>query len=135
MTHADRTIRTFALLAAAGGAAWLTKFLIILATDGAEDGAADTATSVFYILAVLLMCAGAATLTLRVANGRGRIAHVAAFVVAPFVFIASYMALDAVAVALVGDTGPSWLNDEAGIALTGAVWLAIGLASRRRSAD
>jgi hypothetical protein len=129
-----KSIRTFGLVAAAGGAAWLTKFAVILATDGAEKGAADTATAFFYITAVLLMSIGASCITLRLARGRGKLATVAAFVAAPFLFIVSYMVLDAIAKPLVGDAGPSWLGDEAGIALTGAVWLVLGLASRRSTA-
>ena len=125
------SIRTFGIIAAAGGAAWVTKFLVIAATGGAETGIADTATAVLYILAVLLMAIGAACVTLRAARGRGKLATVAAFVAAPFLFILSYMLLDAIAKPLVGDAGPSWLGDEAGIVLTGVVWLATGLASTR----
>ena len=128
------SIRTFGLVAAAGGAAWVTKFLVIAATDGAETGAADTATAILYMLAVLLMCIGASCITLRLARGHGKLATVAAFVAAPFLFILSYMLLDAIAKPLVGDAGPNWLDDEAGIVLTGAVWLVLGLSARSQRA-
>ena len=123
-----RTIRILALLAAAGGACWLVKFAVIVATDGAEEGAADLATAVFFIAGVTLMAIGAATVTLRFAGGRAT--TVAAALAAPLLWAVSFLILDPIAQGGVGDAGPSWLQDESAIALTGMVWLAVGLASR-----
>ena len=126
-----RTIRILALLAAAGGAAWLVKFAVIVASDGAEGGAAEAAASVFFVAGAVLMAAGAATLTLRLP--RGTALAVAAAVAAPLLWWGSFVVLDALAQGAVGDAGPGWLQDEAAIALTGAVWLAVGaLGARHR---
>ena len=126
----NRALHLTALAAAAGGAAWLVKFAVIAATDGAETLTAVTA--VLYVLGVALMAVGAATVTLRATRGR---LPVLAAIAAPFLFFLSFLVLEAPAKALVGDAGPSWLDDEAGIALTGAFWLAIGLWCLRDSAD
>ena len=130
MAPMTRTIRTLALVAAAGGAAWLAKFAVIAATDGAVDD--EGAAAVFFVLGAILMAAGAATATLRLARGRATV--VLAVLAAPFLWWASFMLLDPVAQGVAGDAGPGWLHDEAGIALTGAAWLLIGLASFRRAA-
>lgn len=125
-----RTIRILALLAAAGGAAWLAKFAVIVATDGAtDDGGAAAA---FYMVGVALMAIGAASITLRLARGRATAAVAA--LAGPVLWALSFLVLDPIAQAAVGDAGPGWLQDESAIALTGAVWLAIGLAARRRPA-
>jgi hypothetical protein len=124
-----RTIRILALLAAAGGAAWLAKFGVIVATDGGVDD--EGAAAVFFVAGAALMAVGAATLTLRLARGTATI--VAAAVAAPFLWGLSFMVLDPLAQGVVGDAGPGWLQDESAIALTGAVWLLIGLAARQSS--
>ena len=123
-----RTIHILGAVAAAGGAAWLAKFGVIAATDGAVDD--EGAAAAFYFLGLALMAAGAATVTLRAA--RGRLSAVAAAIAAPFAFFLSFMLLESIAKPIVGDAGPAWLSDEAGILATGAVWLAVGLASYRQ---
>ena len=120
-----RTLRILSLAAAAGGAAWLAKVAVIATAD---DSPLEP---VLYLLGVSLLCIGAAGVTLRAA--RGTATKVAAVLAAPVLAILSYMLLEAIAKPLVGDAGPSWLQDEAGIALTGAVWLAAGLFALRRS--
>lgn len=130
MTTADRPLRIATVAAVAGGAAWLAKLAVIAATDGrvTDTGLA----AVFFIGGFVLLVAGAASVTLRAARGRGRGALVAAYVAAPLLFIASFLLLEPLGKAVVGDAGPTWLGDEAGIGLVGLVWLAVGLASRRR---
>lgn len=124
-----RTIRILGFIAAAGGAAWLLKFAVIVATDGRVD---DTgAAAVFFVLGAGLMAAGAATLTLRAARGRGT--AIVAALLAPVLWAISFMVLDPLAQGAVGDAGPSWLQDESAIALTGAVWLVTGLVCARRA--
>lgn len=131
MTTMDRPLRLAATAAIAGGAAWLAKLVVIAATDGevTDTGLA----AVFFIGGVILLIAGAATVSLRIARGRGRVAHVAGYVAAPVVFIASFLLLEPLGKAVVGDAGPAWLGEEAGIGLVGIVWLAVGIASRRRA--
>ena len=120
----QRFIHIAATAAAVGGAAWVTKFAVVAATDGDSSITA----SVLYVLGVALMALGAAWVGVRLAGDR----HVAIAVVlgllSPLLFFLSYMLLDGVATTIVGDAGPSWLEDEVGIVLTGAAWLATSLA-------
>lgn len=57
-----------------------------------------------------------------------------ALAVAPVAFFASFAVLESVAKAVVGDAGPSWLHDEAGILATAVAWLVVGLALLREAA-
>lgn len=127
----NRTLQITAGLAAAGGAAWLTKIAVIAATDGAAAGTAEAVAAVLYLLGVALLVVGALAVTLRLARGRGRAALAAAVVAAPILAVASFVVLDGVAQALVGDTDPVWVGEEVGILATGAVWLAVGVAALR----
>lgn len=124
-----RTIRILGAIAAAGGAAWLFKFAVIVGTDGrtTDTGAA----AVFFVLGAVMMAVGAGTLTLRAARGRG--STIVAALLAPLVWAASFAVLDPIAQAAVGDAGPGWLQDESAIALTGLVWLTAGLLALRPS--
>jgi hypothetical protein len=115
-------------LAALGGAAWVVKFLIILADDGGDAGGLA---AVLYLLGVGFMVVGSAFLAVHLARGRGRLVLAAGLVAAPFVVFLSYALLDGLAKAVVGDSGPGWLEDEAGILVTGLFWLAAGLWGRR----
>ena len=125
------SIRTLGVVAAAGGAAWLAKFGVIVATDGAVDD--EGAAAVFFVAGAVLMAVGAAAVTLRLA--RSAATALAAAIAAPLLWWVTFMVLEPLAEGAVGDAGASWLQDEAGIALTGAVWLALGLASRRQVAS
>lgn len=124
-----RTIRILGAVAAAGGAAWLLKFAVIVGTDGrtTDTGAA----AVFFVLGAAMMAVGAGTLTLRAARGRG--SAILAALLAPVLWAASFAILDPIAQGAVGDAGPAWLQDESAIALTGLVWLTVGLLALRLS--
>jgi hypothetical protein len=112
-----------AVAALAGGAAWTVKFLVVTATGGAESVAAST----LYVAAVLLMAVGSTWLGTRLAGDRSRPLLAVLVVLSPMAFWASYMLLDAIAAAVVGDSGPGWLQDEVGILATGAAWVTFGL--------
>ena len=124
-----RTIRILGAVAAAGGAACLLKFAVIVGTDGrtTDTGAA----AVFFVLGAAMMAVGAGTLTLRAARGRG--STILAAMLAPVLWAASFAVLDPIAKGAVGDAGPGWLQDESAIALTGLVWLIVGLRALRPS--
>lgn len=125
----DRLITITATAATAGGLAWLSKLAVIAATDGRVN---DTgAAAVFYLLGAVLLAVGAGCATLRLLRPRKRWTRVAALLPAPVVFFASFVALESLVKAAVGDAGPAWLEDEVGILATGAVWLATGLAVLR----
>ena len=129
----DRVLHTTALIAAAGGAAWLVKFALILATSGETTSGGPVA--VFYFLGVLLLMVGAATVTLRLVPPASRVLTVIAALAAPVVAFASFVVLESIAKAVVGDAGAEWLNDEVGILLTGLVWLAAGALLAQRPAN
>lgn len=46
---------------------------------------------------------------------------------------ASYLAIEGIAQAIVGDTDPVWLGEEIGIVATGAILMAVGLLIARPS--
>jgi hypothetical protein len=125
-------IRALAGLAAIGGAAWVVKFLVILADQGGDAGGV---TAVLYLLGIALMVVGAAFVAGLAARGRGRLVLVAAIVVSPLLVFLSYAVLDGLAKAAVGDSGPGWLEDEVGILATGVFWLAAGMLGRRSAGD
>lgn len=108
------------------------KFVVVAATDG---GTSDTgAAAAFYLPGVALMAAGSTWVGCRLAAGRGRALLALLALLSPFVFFLSFAVLDGVGKAAVGDTGPAWLEDEIGILLTGAAWLAASLLGRRAAA-
>ena len=53
--------------------------------------------------------------------------------IVPFLVFLSYAVLDSLAGGVVGEAGPGWLEDEAGILATGVFWLGAGLWGRRSS--
>jgi len=125
MTTTSRLSTILAALAAAGGAAWLAKLAVVAATDGATS---DTgAAAIFYLLGVALLAIGSTAVGLWLAAGRHRAVRVLAVVLSPVLFFVSFMLLDSIAKLLVGDAGPAWLEDEAGIGLTAMFWLLTGL--------
>jgi hypothetical protein len=130
MKNTSHSWVTAAGLAAVGGAAWIAKFLVIVAASGADAGGV---TAVLYLAGVALMLVGSVFVAGLVARGRGLLVLVPAMVLSPFLVFLSYAVLDSLAVGVVGDAGPGWLEDEAGILATGVFWLGAGLWGRRSS--
>lgn len=117
-------VRTAAAVAALGGAAWVTKVGVLATTDG-ED---TTFVSMLYVAGALGMLLGASWVGVRLGGDRARPVLVALGVVSALAWFPVYDALlDPLASAAIGDTGPGWLEDEAGIVLTGLLWLAASL--------
>jgi hypothetical protein len=123
-----RWIQISSALAAAGGAAWLVKFAVIGATDGGTGGGA---TAAFYLLGVALMLVGATWVGARATARLATPLFALGVVLSPVVLFASYAALEGLAKGIVGDAGPAWLEEEIGIAATGAFWLLASVWSRR----
>ena len=116
-----RWIQISATLAAVGAAAWLAKFAVIVATDGATT---DTgAAAAFYLLGVTLMLVGSTWVGVRATARLGTPLFALGVILSPVVLIASFTVLEGIAKGAVGDAGPAWLADEAGIVATGAAWL------------
>ena len=127
MNTSSKLFRPAAAALAAGGFCWVVKFVVIAATDGAESGLPDTATSVLYIAAVLLMVLGLVNLGVAVTLGRHVLLRILGGVAGLVSWVLAYMVIDGIAVGIVGKTDPAWLNDEIGIVSTGAVLMTIGL--------
>jgi hypothetical protein len=105
------------------------KLAVIALTDGrvTDTGAA----AVFFVVGVVLLLAGAAAPAMRVLKPRRWWTGALALASALPLFGLSFALLDAVAKAIVGDAGPAWLEDEAGILAMGITWKAAGVAILR----
>jgi general stress protein CsbA len=116
---------------AAGGLGWLAKLVVIIATDGAvvDEGAA----AVFYLLGLALMIVGSMAGAVLLTYRRSRWIVTTAALLSPAVYFAAFIVLDGLAKALVGDRGPAYLRDEAGILATDIVALLVGTLIATRS--
>ena len=116
----QRFIRTASAAAALGGAAWVTKVAVLAATDGGDS----IVVGFLYLSGVLLMLLGSTWVGVRVAGDRPRALVIALAALSPLLVFVSYALIDPVAKAAVGS---GWFEDEAGILVTGLVWLAASL--------
>lgn len=126
-------LQRFSIVLAAGGLAWLAKMAAIAATDGAEAGTGSAAATVSYLLGVALMPTGLAGVAVALAAGRHLVLRVVAGIAGFLSFFVSYVALEGIAQAIVGDTRPAWLGDEVGILVTGVVLMTAGLLAAQRA--
>ena len=116
----QRYIGVAAAAAALGGAAWVTKVAVLAATDGGEA----PVPSFLYVAGVLLMFLGASWVGVRLAGSRPAWVAVVLGILSPLLVFVSYALLDPIGQAAVGG---GWFEDEAGILLTGLLWLAASL--------
>jgi hypothetical protein len=121
-----------AAVLAAGGFAWLTKTAVITGTDGAVGDTANVVTGVLYITGVLLMPIGLAAVAVALTAGRPIVLRVLAGIGGFLAFFPIYLILESIAQAAVGNAGPTWLEDEVGILLTGVALMSAGLLAARR---
>jgi hypothetical protein len=126
-TRFDQWMKIAMLALIAGASSWLVKLVVIVITDGAESGAGDAAAAVFFLLGFVLLVSGSSAVGLWLTHGRGRVVRIAAALLASVTFLASWQLLDPVGAALVGDRGPTYVNEEAGILLAALLWLALGV--------
>jgi hypothetical protein len=120
----QRYIRTASAACALGGAALVTKVAVLSATDGNDSALVGA----LYLTGFLLLTFGATWIGIRLAGDRPlplAIGLAALCLVVPFM---TYDAIiDPLAKAALGDAGPAWFEDEAGILATGVIWLAASL--------
>jgi len=117
-------LRTASAVAALGGAAWVTKVAVLAATDGDDSVVID----ILYICGAVGITLGASWVGVRLAGRRPLPLVVVLGALCPLLaFLVYDGVLDPLAKAALGDTGPAWFEDEAGILLTGLVWLAFSL--------
>ena len=133
MNTSSKHFRLSAAVLAAGGFCWVVKFVVIAATDGADSGMPDTATSVLWITAVTLMTLGMASLFVALLAGRHIVLRILGALVGLVAWVLSYIVIEGIAQAIVGDTDPDWLREEIGIVATGAVLMTVGLLLSRPS--
>lgn len=133
MNTSSKLYRLSAAVLAAGGFCWVVKFVVIAASDGAVSGMPNTATAILYISAVAFMALGMAGLGVALLSGRHVMLRILGAVAGLFAWVVSYMVIEGIAMAIVGDTDPAWLGDEIGIVATGAVLMTVGLLLSRRS--
>ena len=133
MNTSSKHFRLSAAVLAAGGFCWVVKFVVIAATDGAVSGTADMVTAVLYITAVTLMALGMASLGVALLAGRHVALRAVGAVGGLVAWWLSYVVIDGIAKAIVGDTDPAWLTDEIGIVATGAVLMTVGMLLARPS--
>lgn len=127
MNTSTKLFRSSAAALAAGGFAWVVKFVVIAATDGATSGLADAATGVLYITAVTLMALGMAGLGTALLADRHVLLRPLGALGGLVAWWLSYMVIESISQAIAGDTDPVWLGEEIGIVATGAVLMAFGL--------
>jgi hypothetical protein len=113
------------LVAATGALCWLVKLSVIVATGGEviDTGAA----AVFYLLGTGLLLLGGLLIGLWLTAGRGTLLRIAGGILGLVVFLISFLILDAIGQAVVGQRGPDYAAQESGIFLTAICWLTIGL--------
>jgi hypothetical protein len=114
-----------------GGAAWLSKLAVIVATDGrvAYTGAAGA----FFDLGLLLMLAGSTGVGLRLTTNAETGLRIVGAVLSPVAFFLAFGILQGVVVGLydlarwaVGSLGPDYVREEAVIVVMAVASLAAG---------
>lgn len=106
-----------------GAVAWFAKMAVIVATDGRVDSTG--AAAVFFIGGILLMATGATAVGLRLTRGRAGWVRSIAIVISLLAFFVSFVVLDSVAKPTLGQLGPRYMSDEAGILVTAIFWFLV----------
>ncbi len=108
-----------------GAASWLAKMAVIFSTDGRviDTGAA----SVFYLAGVALMALGVTAVGLHFTRPAATWIRIVAMLASVIGFFVSYFVIDAVARPTLGQVGPDYMPDEAGILLTAIFWLIVAV--------
>ena len=114
-----------ALLLAAGGAAWLAKLAVIVATGG--EVTSTGAAAVFFVLGAVALVAGGAGIGWRLSAGRHAALRVGSTALAAVCVLAAFSVLDSA----VPRVGPEWFEPETGILATALVALAVAALTLR----
>lgn len=120
----QRFLETASAVAALGGAAWVTKVAVLTATDGDDS----LVVGLLYLCGAVGITLGASWVGVRLAGERPLLLVVVLGALCTLLaFVAYDSVLDPLAKAALGDAGPEWFEEEAGILLTGLIWLAASL--------
>ena len=116
--------RISAMVLAGGGIAFFLK-LVAIPTTGGEDFESSVV-AFFFFAGVLGMFVGSTALGSRLAERAPLAVYVMALVLSPIVFWFVFLALDA-GLKPIGEAGPDWYVDEAGITAMAALMVGAGL--------
>jgi hypothetical protein len=120
----QRYIQVAAATTALGGAAWVTKVAVLAATDGADSGLIG----LLWLVGFFGMTLGASWIGVRLAGDRHIVVAVLLGVLTALLPFMTYdNIVDPLAESVVGDAGPAWFAEEAGILAAGVIWLAASL--------
>jgi hypothetical protein len=99
----------------------------------ARGGRVDStgAAAVFFIGGILRMAVGATAVGLWLSRGRAVWIRSVSIVISFLAFFVSFVILDGIAKPTLGEVGPIYMSDEAGILVTAIVWLVIAAALLR----
>jgi TRAP-type uncharacterized transport system fused permease subunit len=120
---------------AAGGALWVLKVAFITLNDLMGRDTDAMPVPVLYLAAVLGMVVGATAVGIALLRRFPWWAQLLGAVVAVVALWALYVVLDGILKPTFEGVGPSWLHEELGIVVTGAICLIGGFLLARRIAD
>ena len=123
MTRAKWT-RLAAMILIGGGVGWLLK-LIAIPTTGGEDYESPVI-ALFFFVGLLGMLVGSTALGSRLAEGASLPLYLLALLVSPIAAWVVFMLLDGV-LKPVGEAGPVWYRDEAGITAMALLMIVAGV--------
>jgi hypothetical protein len=119
---------------ALGGALWVLKVLVIALNDVLGRSTDALPVPILYLSAVLLMTVGATAVGIAVLRRFPWWAQLAGAVAAIVALWALYTVLDGVLKPAFDGVGTSWLHEELGILVTGAICLVVGVFLAQRTA-
>jgi hypothetical protein len=120
---------------ALGGALWVLKVLVIGLNDILGRGTDAYPVPLLYLSAVILMAVGATAVGIALLRRFQWWLQLAGAVAAFVGLFVLYTAVDGVLKPAFEGVGPSWLHEELGIVVTGAICLAVGSLLGRRLAE
>ena len=118
-------------LFAAGGTLWVLKVVAIAVNDLAGRDIDSMPVPVLYLSAVLAMAIGVTAVGIAVLRRSPWWAQVVGAAAAFFALFLLYTVLDEALKAAFDGVGPSWLHEELGILVTGAISLVVGVSLAR----
>jgi hypothetical protein len=120
---------------AVGGALWVLKVVFITLNDvmGRETDALPV--PILYLSAILLMVVGATAVGIAVLRRFPWWAQLIGAIAAVVALWALYTVLDGILKPTFEGVGPSWLHEELGILVTGAICVVVGVVLARRIAE
>ena len=127
----NRAMRILNVLLLVGAVAWLVKVSLIAANGGTNTN--EGIVAVCFGIGALGLLVGSTSLGLWLTRTRSVLVRVVAAIASIAIFWLTFGFIDEGMQAVVGSSGPDWVQDEMGIVVTAVIWLAIGLWIRARA--